>query len=305
MRLVVIERGEEGSEHIVELVHESLIDRWPALARWLSENQDDAAFRARLRAAALEWERRDRDAGLLWRDAPAREAQLWYAHYRGTLTRREQDYLEAVFDLSSSAVRVRRRIVAGIMALMALLLVGAGVALLQIRQAQRETDRQADVARARAVEAEQARDNAEIAKQEARKAQDEAESERDQANRARASEANARQAEQAAFEIAEAKRREAENQRAAAERQKKEAERQKAIAEQEEAHAREQEELAKRANETLQALLRERELRIDELEQQLKGGLIKRLPAPGIGGDRSAQPKLTPQVRTNQKPGRE
>jgi serine/threonine protein kinase len=305
MRLVVIERGKEGDEHIVELAHESLIDRWPALARWLSENQDDAAFRARLRAAALEWERRDRDAGLLWRDAPAREAQLWYAHYRGTLTRREQDYLDAVFDLSSSAVRVRRRVVAGIMALMALLLVGTGVALLQIRQAQRETDRQADVARTRAIEAEQARDNAESAKQEAKRAQDEAESERDQANRARAKEANARQAEQTAFEIAEAKRREAENQRAAAERQRKEAERQKAIAEQEETHAREQEELANRANEKLRALLRERELRIDELEQQLKGGLIKRLPAPGIGGDRSAQPKLTPQVRTNQKPGRE
>jgi energy-coupling factor transporter ATP-binding protein EcfA2 len=126
MRLVVIERGDEGEDHIVELVHESLINRWLTLARWLSENQDDAAFLARLRAAAMEWERHDRDAGLLWRDAPARAAQLWHAHYRGSLTRREQDYLDAVVALAERAVRVRWRVVVGIMTLMALLLVGAG-----------------------------------------------------------------------------------------------------------------------------------------------------------------------------------
>jgi serine/threonine protein kinase len=160
MRLVVIERGDEGEDHVVELVHESLIDRWPTLARWLSENQDDAAFLARLRGAAQEWERRDRDQGLLWRDAPAREAQIWHAHYRGALARREQDYLDAVLALSDRRVRVRRRIVAGIMGLMLLLLVGAGVALIQIRQAQREADQQAEIARARADEREQARDEA-------------------------------------------------------------------------------------------------------------------------------------------------
>jgi serine/threonine protein kinase len=206
MRLVVIERGEEGGDQIVELVHESLIERWPALTRWLSENQDDAAFLARLRAAAQEWERRDRDAGLLWRDAPAREAQLWYAHYRGSLARREQDYLGAVFALADRAVRRRRRIVAGIMVLMALLLVGAGVALLQIRQAQREAGRQAEVARARAVEAEQAR--TEVARQvvTAQKRATEAEDARKAAERARDEVEQAwREAEQARA-VAEAER---------------------------------------------------------------------------------------------------
>jgi serine/threonine protein kinase len=185
MRLLVIERGDEGADHIVELVHESLIDRWPTLARWLSENQDDAAFLARLRSAAQEWEKRGRDEGLLWRGAPARDAQLWYAHYRGGLGRREQEFLDAVFGLAERAVRVRRRVVAGIMALMALLLVGAGVALLQIRQAQREADRQAEMARARAVEAEQAR--AEVARQivTAQERATEAEQARDEAERAR------------------------------------------------------------------------------------------------------------------------
>jgi serine/threonine protein kinase len=195
MRLLVIER-DEGADRTVELVHESLIDRWPTLARWLAENQEDVAFLARLRSAALEWEKRDRDEGLLWRGAPAQEAKLWHAHYRGALARREQDYLDAVFALVDRAVRVRRRIVGGSMALMALLLVGASVALIQIRQAQREAGRQAEIARAqaderaqaqqeaarqaqaasaRALEAEQAQQKAEQAQQKAEQAQREAE----------------------------------------------------------------------------------------------------------------------------------
>jgi serine/threonine protein kinase len=151
MRLVVIERGAEGEDHIAELVHESLIDRWPTLARWLAENQDDVAFLARLRAAAQEWEKRDRDEGLLWRGAPAHDAQLWYAHYRGSLGQREQEYLDAVLGLASRAVRVRRRVLVGIMVSMALLLVGAGVALIKIRQAQRVATEQAALARGHAA----------------------------------------------------------------------------------------------------------------------------------------------------------
>src|SRR5262249_20896897 len=44
MRLVVTERGPADADHTVELVHESLIDRWPTLVRWLDENQDDTAM---------------------------------------------------------------------------------------------------------------------------------------------------------------------------------------------------------------------------------------------------------------------
>ena len=206
MRLLVIERGEGGDEHIVELVHESLIERWPALARWLAENQDDAAFLARLRTAAQEWERRDRDRGLLWRDAPAREAQLWYAHYRGVLARREQDYLGAVFDLANSAVRGRRRIVATIMALMALLLVAAGVALLQIRQAQREADQQAELARARADLLEQAQQETARQARAAGARAREAEQARTAAEQAQEAEAHARREAERAQAAAEAER---------------------------------------------------------------------------------------------------
>jgi hypothetical protein len=216
MRLVVIERGAEGADQTVELVHESLIERWPTLARWLSENQDDAAFLARLRGAAQEWEKRDRDEGLLWRGAPAREAQLWHAHYRGALGRREQEYLDAVFGLASRAVRVRRRIVAGIMGLLVLLLVNAGVALLQTRQAQRAADRQAEIARELADEREQARVSASARAAEAAEAQVRAEQARSVAETERARAEQALGDAQQARTMAEAERARAEQETARA-----------------------------------------------------------------------------------------
>jgi WD40 repeat protein/serine/threonine protein kinase len=116
MRLVVIERGDEGEDHVVELVHESLIDRWPTLARWLSENQDDAAMLARLRGAARDWERGGHASGLLWTGEAAREAQSWQQRYRGELAPAERRYLDAVLAATERARRVRRRMVGGLLA---------------------------------------------------------------------------------------------------------------------------------------------------------------------------------------------
>ncbi len=116
MRLVVIERGAEGADQTVELVHESLIDRWPTLARWLSENQDDAAMLARLRGAARDWERGGRAAGLLWTGEAADEARAWQQRYRGELATSERRYLAAVRAAADHARRVRQRVVGGLLA---------------------------------------------------------------------------------------------------------------------------------------------------------------------------------------------
>jgi serine/threonine protein kinase len=248
MRLLVVERAAEGADRTVELVHESLIDRWPTLARWLSENQDDAAFLARLRGAAQEWERRDRDEGLLWRGAPAREAQLWFAHYRGALGRREQDYLDAVLGLDTRATRGRRRLVAGMMLLVLL------VASAWTWNAQREASRQArlshsleqSLAREKAQnqateqarrEAEAARRDAETEAARARDALAAAEQARDQARdaaaRAQAEQAKADQAAreareaQTAAQTAEARSRDEKAKADAAARQAAESERDK------------------------------------------------------------------------------
>jgi tRNA A-37 threonylcarbamoyl transferase component Bud32 len=199
MRLLVIERGADGADYTVELVHESLIGRWPTLAHWLTENQEDAAFLARLRGAAQEWEKRNRDAGLLWRDAPAREARLWLARYRGSLARREQAYLDAVFAFAN-----RRRIMFWIAGLMSFLLGFAYVTVVmkardQARAGLVQAQEEKSKAEQSAQEAQRARDSAEQAAREAQQARDLAEAaqaraqtEKTRAERAREHEQGAR-----------------------------------------------------------------------------------------------------------------
>ncbi|MDI1447003.1 protein kinase [Polyangium sp. 6x1] len=123
-RLLLIETGGERQGTTVELVHESLIDRWAKLGQWLAESERDAQFLARLRAAAQPWEASGRAEGLLWRDRAAQDARAWYerrraeqgADWRAGLGPREERYLLAVVALSRRARRLRRRLALGVMA---------------------------------------------------------------------------------------------------------------------------------------------------------------------------------------------
>jgi WD40 repeat protein/tRNA A-37 threonylcarbamoyl transferase component Bud32 len=109
-RLVVVERAADGADATVELVHESLIDRWRTLARWLDDHTDDPAMLARLRVAALDWERSGRAAGLLWTGEVARQASQWRQRHGEELPAVEQRYLAAVLAAFERARRLRRRV---------------------------------------------------------------------------------------------------------------------------------------------------------------------------------------------------
>ncbi|WP_437621634.1 nSTAND1 domain-containing NTPase [Sorangium sp. So ce1151] len=122
-RLLLIETGDEatgvGRGHAtVELVHESLIERWPKLGHWLTECEQDAQFLARLRAAAQQWEASGHAEGLLWRDRTAEDARAWHERHRAEqqaagrveLSRREVRYLLAVVALADRARHLRRRL---------------------------------------------------------------------------------------------------------------------------------------------------------------------------------------------------
>jgi eukaryotic-like serine/threonine-protein kinase len=127
----------------VELVHESLIKSWPALRRWLDENQEDASFLAQVRSAAQQWDAKGRAEGLLWRNEAMEEARLWRARSSRELPPKEEAFLAAVFGLANRAQRTRRRIVVGsFVFLVALIAIGA-VALIQIRDAEHRANDQA------------------------------------------------------------------------------------------------------------------------------------------------------------------
>ncbi|WP_437828088.1 nSTAND1 domain-containing NTPase [Sorangium sp. So ce1153] len=144
-RLLLIETGGEREGATVELVHESLIERWARLGQWLAESERDAQFLARLRAAAQQWEASGRAEGLLWRDRAAEDARAWHerrravqgAELRVGLGKREESYLLAVVAFAERARRFRWRLATG--AIVALTAIAVMVSYLAI-----DTDKQAN-----------------------------------------------------------------------------------------------------------------------------------------------------------------
>jgi DNA-binding SARP family transcriptional activator/ABC-type glycerol-3-phosphate transport system substrate-binding protein/energy-coupling factor transporter ATP-binding protein EcfA2 len=63
-RLLTFDRDPRG-EPTVEVAHEALLSRWPRLAGWIEEQQEDLWVRSRLHSAAEEWVRSGRDDGFL------------------------------------------------------------------------------------------------------------------------------------------------------------------------------------------------------------------------------------------------
>ncbi|WP_437983331.1 nSTAND1 domain-containing NTPase [Sorangium sp. So ce117] len=226
-RLLAIETGRDNAGGKVEIVHESLIVRWPTLQRWLDENQGDSVFLDKLRAAARQWESSGRAEDLLWRGKLAEEARRFSERSARRLPEREQRYLDAVVRLAGQAQRRKRNLIVGTIASLALLVVGAaagivtvarqnrviGAQLADIRrtersleealaretasrqaaeQARMSTEEQRNRAERLQKEAEEARDRAEVETERAHAAAEEARTARDGA---RASEAEARRAE--------------------------------------------------------------------------------------------------------------
>jgi hypothetical protein len=143
-RLVVVNDNDSAST--AELVHESLIDRWPALRRWLDElDQGDALF-AEVSEAARRWSARGRPPGLLWQGETARRLERFRQSHRGTLTEDEDAFVGAVLGGEHRRVRRRRWALTGAFATLGALVVGAIVTILWIREA-------ADAATDAAVEA--------------------------------------------------------------------------------------------------------------------------------------------------------
>jgi hypothetical protein len=143
-RLLVVQTREEGP--VVEIVHESLITRWPTLRRWIEESAEDSAFLEQLRTAAKQWEARGRPAGLIWRGEAFEDARTFARRYKGVLPPRERAFLDAVLDLGTRAARRRRRMMIGAIVVLTGLVAAAAIALLWIRAAEKTAQEQRSVA---------------------------------------------------------------------------------------------------------------------------------------------------------------
>ena len=148
VRLLVIQSWGEDAEPAVEIVHESLIQGWPTLRRWLDEMQEDRAFLEHARNAARQWDGRGRPIWLLWTGEAADEARLFSRRYRGELGRLEDEYLAAVVDRATRVASRRRGLVVTAFAFLLALIAAAGIALVSIQNAEKVAREQRVVAEA-------------------------------------------------------------------------------------------------------------------------------------------------------------
>jgi WD40 repeat protein/DNA-binding SARP family transcriptional activator len=101
-RLVVTGRDTAGNE-IVEVAHEALIQNWRRLQGWLASNRAFRIWQEGLRAALRQWEGSGRDGGALLRGAPLGQAEEWLAAREEELSQAEREFIGA-----SAALRERR-----------------------------------------------------------------------------------------------------------------------------------------------------------------------------------------------------
>jgi hypothetical protein len=157
-RLLVVQTLEGGKGSTVEIVHESLVNNWPTLRRWLDENQDDAALIDQLRTAARQWGSKNRDSGLLWRGEMADEAKKFKKRYKGPLSDTERAFLDEVVNYELAAARRKRSAVVAGFVILSGIVIATMVFLVMIQKSRKEAKRQANAAVIAQRDAESARD---------------------------------------------------------------------------------------------------------------------------------------------------
>jgi hypothetical protein len=98
-RLVTLDEG------TVELAHEVLIRRWPALRRWLEEDREGIRLHRRLSDAARFWEAAGRESADLYRGARLDAAVEWGRTNGALLNETERDFLTASAEESARTLR--------------------------------------------------------------------------------------------------------------------------------------------------------------------------------------------------------
>jgi eukaryotic-like serine/threonine-protein kinase len=150
-RLVVVHEDDAS----VEIIHEALIEQWPALRGWIHESREDVALRDRLVGAARQWMDAGRPDGLLWTGEGLLEIRTLLAH-DVPLGLREREFVRESNQLASRAGRRRRRAVTAALVGLAIVAAAAVVALAAVRRAEAQAQHQAAIANDEARRAQQA-----------------------------------------------------------------------------------------------------------------------------------------------------
>lgn len=104
--------SETSTDPRVEIIHESLLSRWPRLVHWRTQDAEGALMRDQMRQAAQVWEEKGRPEDLLWTGTSYHEFQVWRARYAGRLTAVEEAFTKAMTGLAGRRRRRRRTVAA-------------------------------------------------------------------------------------------------------------------------------------------------------------------------------------------------
>ena len=92
-RLLVISGDQQKQQ--VDVVHETLIRGWPRLRGWIDEHRLALRTHRRLTEAAQEWQRLNRDEGILFRGVLLTQALEWREQHEADLNDLEREFLDA------------------------------------------------------------------------------------------------------------------------------------------------------------------------------------------------------------------
>jgi serine/threonine protein kinase/WD40 repeat protein len=142
-----VEAPDGTRHHRVEIVHESLLQRWPRLVRWQAQDEEGMVLRDQLRQAAHLWEEKGRTDDLLWTGTAYQEFALWRGRYPGALTALEETFANAMVKTARRRKRLLTVAVVSVITVLACVALAIGISRQQATRAR-------DVAEAEALRAE-------------------------------------------------------------------------------------------------------------------------------------------------------
>ena len=108
-RLLSFDQDPKSGHATVELAHESILDAWPRLARWIEEAREDLLMRSALNTALVEWEASDREESFLLNGGRLAQHESWTVDTDVPLSANQVDFLATSRRSADLALARRRR----------------------------------------------------------------------------------------------------------------------------------------------------------------------------------------------------
>ena len=143
-RLLTFDQDPASGEATVELAHESLLETWPRLSRWVDEAREAILMRSRLNRALAEWEASDRDQSFLLTGGRLAQHESWTNAADLVLSPGEGEFLEESRrqeDLTRRRTRTKRNWVSAGIGTVAAVAVAFGLIAAREAATAEETER--------------------------------------------------------------------------------------------------------------------------------------------------------------------